>query len=185
MKDPKRNIPANNHWTFLDTRLELRPYCCSTASFVEINEEGQTTSHKWFMISRTGCVWRSDRHRRSHGVHGPQPAVAEGRVYASAARDDEGRAAARRKVLIGQGVNRTVTCPAGDTQCFDEKEGHFFQMFDPSEVDRGTRDLGEATGPDDRSRGLHGTATLMPDGTAFFAGENREALVRPDDPRFP
>jgi hypothetical protein len=35
------------------------------------------------------------------------------------------------------------------------------------------------------SRGLHGTATLMPDGTALFAGENREALVRPDDPRFP
>jgi hypothetical protein len=35
------------------------------------------------------------------------------------------------------------------------------------------------------SRGLHGTATLLPDGTAFFAGENREALVRPDDPSFP
>ncbi len=35
------------------------------------------------------------------------------------------------------------------------------------------------------SRGLHGTATLLPDGTVFFAGENREALVRPDDPSFP
>lgn len=35
------------------------------------------------------------------------------------------------------------------------------------------------------SRGLHGTATLLPDGSVFFAGENREALVRPDDPSFP
>ena len=35
------------------------------------------------------------------------------------------------------------------------------------------------------SRGLHGTATLLPDATVFFAGENREALVRPDDPSFP
>jgi hypothetical protein len=25
----------------------------------------------------------------------------------------------------------------------------------------------------------------LPDGTVFFAGENREALVRPDDPSFP
>ncbi len=35
------------------------------------------------------------------------------------------------------------------------------------------------------SRGLHGTATVLPDGTVLFAGENREALVRPDDPSFP
>jgi len=35
------------------------------------------------------------------------------------------------------------------------------------------------------SRGLHGTATLLPDASVFFAGENREELVRPDDPSFP
>jgi hypothetical protein len=35
------------------------------------------------------------------------------------------------------------------------------------------------------SRGLHGTATLLPDGSVFFAGENREALVRSDDPSYP
>ena len=62
---------------------------------------------------------------------------------------------------------------------FEEREGLHFQMFDP------------ATGSVTRlarttvSRGLHGTATLLPDGSVFFAGENREALVRPDDPSFP
>ncbi|MGH7465587.1 MAG: galactose oxidase-like domain-containing protein [Longimicrobiales bacterium] len=35
------------------------------------------------------------------------------------------------------------------------------------------------------SRGLHGTASLLPDGSVFFAGEHREALVRPDDPSYP
>jgi len=35
------------------------------------------------------------------------------------------------------------------------------------------------------SRGLHGTATLLPDASVFFAGENREALIQPDDPSFP
>ena len=52
-------------------------------------------------------------------------------------------------------------------------------MFDPDTG--GIRRLARTT----VSRGLHGTATLLPDGTVFFAGENREALVRPDDPSFP
>jgi hypothetical protein len=34
-------------------------------------------------------------------------------------------------------------------------------------------------------RALHGTAILLPDASVFFVGENREALVRPDDPSFP
>jgi hypothetical protein len=77
-------------------------------------------------------------------------------------------------------VNRSPNCTVDGRPCtFEEKEGHHFQMFDP------------ATGSVERlakttvSRGLHGTATLLPDASVFFAGENREALVRPDDPSFP
>jgi len=84
------------------------------------------------------------------------------------------------KVLIGHGVNRSPNCMVDGRPCtFEEREGHHFQMFDP------------ATGSVERlakttvSRGLHGTATLLPDASVFFAGENREALVRPDDPSFP
>ena len=185
MKDPNRNIPATNHWTFLDKGLELRPYCCSTASFVEIDEDGKTTSHKWFMISGqdgsgdpTGTVEvmeftdPSPRWRRVGSILQP---LATTKVVLL----PDGQ------VLIGQGVNRSVTCPAGDTQCFDEKEGHFFQIFDPSVVDRGLEISMKRLAMTTVSRGLHGTATLMPDGTVFFAGENREALIRPDDPRFP
>ena len=84
------------------------------------------------------------------------------------------------KVLIGQGVNRSPGCNVDGRPCtFEEREGLHFQMFDPStgKVER----LARTT----VSRGLHGTATLLPDATVFFAGENREALVRPDDPSFP
>src|SRR5207247_2426359 len=84
------------------------------------------------------------------------------------------------KVLIGQGVNRSPGCNVDGRPCtFDEREGHHFQMFDP-ETGSVTR-LAKTT----VSRGLHGTATLLPDASVFFAGENREALVRPDDPSFP
>ena len=185
IKDPKRNIPASNHWTFLDKGAEVRPYCCSTASFVEIDTNGQTTSHKWFMISGedaagdpTGTVEvmeftdPSPRWRKVGSILQP---LATTKVVLL----PDGQ------VLVGQGVNRSVTCPAGDTECFDQKEGHFFQMFDPGVVDQGLDIAMKRLARTTVSRGLHGTATLMPDATVFFAGENREALVRPDDPRFP
>ncbi len=83
-------------------------------------------------------------------------------------------------VLIGQGVNRTGACTVGGRPCtFAEREGHQFQMLNP--VTGMVKGLASTT----VSRGLHGTATLLPDASVFFAGENREALVRPDDPSFP
>ncbi len=60
-----------------------------------------------------------------------------------------------------------------------QDRGLRFQMFDPSTGS--ITKLAKTT----VSRGLHGTATLLPDASVFFAGENREALVRPDDPSFP
>src|SRR5688500_1934913 len=84
------------------------------------------------------------------------------------------------KILIGQGVNRSPNCTVDGRPCtFEEKEGHHFQMFDPATA--AVTRLSKTT----VSRGLHGTATLLPDASVFFAGENREALVHPDDPAFP
>jgi hypothetical protein len=180
LRDPKRDIPAKNHWTLLDTALEVRPYCCPTASLMELDGDGRTTSHKWFMISgqdaagnQTGTVEEIEftdavpKWKRVGEIQ--QPLATTKTVLLP-----DG------KVLIGQGLNRSPTCSVGGRPCtYDEKEGLHFQMFDPA--DGSTRRLTKTT----VSRGLHGTATLLPDASAFFAGENREALVRPDDPSFP
>ena len=180
LKDPKRDVPAKNHWKLIDTASEVRPYCCPTASLIEIDGNGHTLSHKWFMISgqdangeQTGTVEVID-------FIDPNPrwkivgSILQPLATTKAVLLPDG------KVLIGQGVNRSSNCNVGGRPCtFEEKEGLHFQMFDP------------ATGAVTRlarttvSRGLHGTATLLPDGSIFFAGENREALVRPDDPSFP
>ena len=185
MKDPKRGIPAKNHWTFVDKGAELRPYCCSTASLVEINADGVTTSHKWFMISGQDAAGDPTGTVEVMEFTDPAPKWKKVGSILQPLATTKVVLLPDGQVLIGQGVNRSVTCPAGDTECFDEKEGHFFQMFDPAVVDSGlditTKRLARTT----VSRGLHGTATLLPDGSVFFAGENREALVRPDDPRFP
>jgi Galactose oxidase-like, Early set domain/Kelch motif len=180
LKDRKRDVPAKNHWTLVDTALEVRPYCCPTASLLEIDANGHTVSHKWFMISgqnesgdQTGTVeeieFTDARPRWKKVGNILQPLATTKAVLLP-----DG------KVLIGQGVNRSANCSVDGRPCtYEEKEGLHFQMFDPA-TGSVTR-LAKTT----VSRGLHGTATLLPDASVFFAGENREALVRPDDPSFP
>lgn len=180
MNDPNRNVPAKNHWTLVDTASEVRPYCCPTASLIEIGNNGQTVSHKWFMISgndadgdQTGTVEEIDFADKN-----PQweivGAIQQPLATTKAVLLPDG------KVLIGQGVNRSPNCTVDGRPCtYEEKEGLHFQMFDP--VTGSVTILARTT----VSRGLHGTATLLPDGSVFFAGENREALIRPDDPNFP
>jgi hypothetical protein len=184
MKDPAREIPAKNHWTFIDKGAEVRPYCCSTASLMELDKNGRTVSHKWFMISgqdeagrQTGTVEViefTDPLPRWKTVGSIQQPLSTTKV----ALLPDGN------VLIGQGraaAACTIPLPDGTTRpcTFAEREGHYFQLMDPSTAS--VRRLAKTT----VSRGLHGTATLLPDATVFFAGENREALVRPDDPSFP
>ena len=180
LKDPNRNVPAKNHWKLIDTASEVRPYCCPTASLIEIDGNGHTLSHKWFMISgqdadgnQTGTVEVID-------FADPNPRwrfvgnILQPLATTKAVLLPDG------KVLIGQGVNRSSNCNVEGRPCtYEEREGLHFQMFDPSAGS--ITKLARTT----VSRGLHGTATLLPDGSVFFAGENREALVRPDDPSFP
>jgi hypothetical protein len=184
LKDPNRDTPAKNHWRLLDTAQEVRPYCCPTASLIEIDADGHTVSHRWFMISgqdadgeQTGTVEEIEftdanpRWRKVGDILQPLSTT-------KAVLLPDG------KVLIGQGVNRSGNCTVvegGVTRpcTFAEREGHHFQLFDPA------TGLITKLAKTTVSRGLHGTATLLPDGSVFFAGENREALVRPDDPSFP
>lgn len=172
LSDPNRDIPGQNHWELLATASEVRPYCCPTASLIAIDDDGHTVSHRWFMISGTSAsgptatiegIDFTDASPRWTTVGGLIHPLTTTKVVVL----PDG------KVFIGQGLNR------GSARPFEEREGLRFQMFDP--------DTGVTTGlaRTTVSRGLHGTATLLPDATVFVAGENREDLVRPDDPAFP
>jgi hypothetical protein len=180
LRDPNRNVPAKNHWTLLDTALEVRPYCCPSASLLEIDGSGHTVSHKWFMISGRDASGAQTGTVESIEFTDPAPrwervgSILQPLATTKAVLLPDG------KVLIGQGLNRSPGCTVDGRPCtYAEKEGLHFQMFDPA--NGSIRKLAKTT----VSRGLHGTATLLPDASVFFAGENREALVRPDDPAFP
>jgi hypothetical protein len=183
MTDPNRSVPSQNHWRALDEAEEVRPYCCPTATLLEINADGVTVSHKWLMISgqkegrQTGTVEVIDF------THATPQWQTLGSIQQPLA-TTKAVVLPNGKVLIGHGVNRSGECTINEggvtRPCtFGEREGHHFQLLDPATGD--VRRLARTT----VSRGLHGTATLLPDATVFFAGENREALVRPDDESYP
>ena len=180
MKDPKREAAAKNHWTLLDTASEVRPYCCPTASQIEIDQDGHTVSHKWFMISGQDASGNQTGTVESIDFADPRPRWRKVGTILQPLATTKAVLLPDGKVLIGHGLNRSPSCNVDGRPCtYDEREGLNFQMFDPATGS--VTKLGKTT----VSRGLHGTGTLLPDATVFFAGETREALVRPDDPSFP
>src|SRR5688500_15385088 len=110
LRDPKRDTPAKNHWRLIDTASEVRPYCCPTASLIEIDDRGRTKSHRWFQISgrdsngdQTGTVEvveftdANPRYRIVGSILQPLSTT-------KAVLLPDG------KVLIGQDVNRSDNC---------------------------------------------------------------------------
>jgi hypothetical protein len=133
LRDPNRNIPAKNHWTLLDTGSEVRPYCCPTASLIEIDGDGHTVSHRWFMISGTNADGDQTGTVEVMDFTDANPqwqivgSILQPLATTKAVLLPDG------KVLIGQGVNRSPNCTVDGRPCtFEEKEGHHFQMFDPA-----------------------------------------------------
>lgn len=174
LRDPNRNIPAENHWTLLSEAAVDRHYCCPTASMLETDKHGRTVTHKWFMFSgrnrATPAAFTATIEEIDFTDPSPQWRQVGNLIHPSTT--SKAVVLPDGKVVIGNGL-----FPQGAT--FDERAGLRYQLFDPA--DGTTRPMAKTTVP----RGLHGTATLLPDGTVLFAGENREALVRPDDPSFP
>src|SRR5713101_5440644 len=179
MKDPNRNIPAKNHWTLLDTAREVRPYCCPTASVVEIDGNGHTVSHKWIMISGQDPQGRPTATIEAIDFAEPSPRWRAAGQLAYPLTTRKAVVLPDGKVLLGQGLNRGLASVGDRFLDFERREGLRFHMYDPATG--AVTPLARTT----VSRGLHGTATLLPDGTVFFAGENREALIQANDPSFP
>ncbi len=179
MKDPNRNVVAKNHWTLLDTAQEVRPYCCPTATIIEIDGDGQTVSHKWIMISGEDASGAPTATIEAIDFAEPIPRWRPAGQLAYPLTTRKAVVLPDGKVLLGQGLNRGLATVGDPVLDFERREGLRFHMYDPETG--AVTPLARTT----VSRGLHGTATLLPNGTVFFAGENREALVQANDPSFP
>jgi hypothetical protein len=179
MKDPARDVPAKNHWTLLDATRETRAYCCPTASLVEIDGDGKTLSHKWFMISGQTTTGGATDTIEVIDFAEQTPAWKPAGKLPYALTTRKAVVLPDGKVLLGHGLNRSLASVGDPVLDYERREGLRFHVYDP--VTFAITALAKTT----VSRGLHGTATLLPDATVLFAGENREALVRANDPSFP
>ncbi len=172
LRDPARDVVAEKHWTLRGETQVNRHYCCPTASMVKTDRSGKTLSHRWLMISGrndAGAIV-STIEAIDFAAKSPRWRPAGNLIHPSVT--SKAVVLPDGMVLIGHG-----TFAQGAT--FEERAGLRFQLYDPATGT--TRGLAKTT----VVRGLHGTATLLPDATVFFAGENREALIRTDDPSFP
>ncbi len=179
LKDPNRNLSAQNHWTLVDTASEVRAYCCPTASQIEIDGNGHTVSHKWFMISGQSPTGSPTATIEAIDFAEPSPRWRPAGQLAYPLTTRKAVVLPDGKVLLGQGLNRGLASVGDSVLDFERREGLRFHMYDPATG--AVTPLARTT----VSRGLHGTATLLPNASVFFAGENREALVQPNDPSFP
>jgi hypothetical protein len=179
LRDPQRDVPGSRHWTLLDTAAEVRPYCCPTASLVEIDAAGHTVSHRWLMISGQDAAGRPTATIEMIDFAEPSPRWRKVGELLHPLTTSKAVVLPDGTILVGHGLNRGLPSTGDPALDFERREGLRFQLFDPATGV--TRPLARTT----VSRGLHGTATLLPDGSVFFAGENREALVRPNDPSYP
>ena len=173
-------MPAKNHWTLVDTASEVRPYCCPTASLIEIDDDGQTISHKWFMISGQDATATRPAPSRSSNSPIANPRWRKVGSILQPLSTTKAVLLPDGKVLIGQGVNRSRECTVDGGRARTTKRKAFTSRCSIPATARHS-----ATREDDglARPAWHGDAAAGR--TVFFAGENREALVRPDDPSFP
>jgi hypothetical protein len=52
--DPARNIPAENHYTHVDTTEFRYPYCCGFANILKIGPDGKTKNHFYIQVAGQG-----------------------------------------------------------------------------------------------------------------------------------
>jgi len=184
MKDPAREIPAKNHWTFIDKGAEVPPLLCSTASLIEIDRNGRTVSHKWFMISAR-MQQGADRTVEVIEFNRLDAEMENGGLDSAALATTKVALLPDGSVLIGQGVNRAangcnIPLPAVQRDRARSRSGR--SLFPADGSGDGIR---ETACKNDGFSWASRDRDMLPDATVFFAGENREALVRPDDPSFP
>jgi hypothetical protein len=179
LKDPNRDVAAKDHWELLDKASEVRPYCCPTASLIEIDDDGHTVSHKWLMISGLDANRRPTATVEMIDFTDSSPRWKKIGELLFPLTTTKAVVLPTGKILIGQGLNRGLASTGDPVLDFERREGLRFQMFDPA------TGISTPLARTTISRGLHGTATLLPDASVFFAGENREALVQSNDPSYP
>ena len=169
MADPNRNIPAENHWTHIDTAQNGYGYCCGTGDFVELDENGNTKSHKWFVID--GNVAGSGT--RTADIEGIDFTDENPEFKVVAQTYQAGRFVHGVMLPDGTLAIRGGAGPGGGT--YELRNYTKWAIFNPK--NNSYKTLAKTT----HAGSIHLTVNLMPDGTVITMAGDRASMVRLGD----
>jgi hypothetical protein len=172
-RDPNRNIPAENHWTHIDTAKNEYGYCCGMADILKIGPEGKTVSHKWIAVN--GAIGRgnpgagtrtADIEMIDFADPVPKWSVV-GQTY------QPGSNIHVVPLPDGTAIFRGGSGPGGGT--YELRNYTKYQLFNPE--DKTLKVLAKST----HLGGLHKTVMLLPDATVIAMAGDRTAMVSVGD----
>lgn len=167
--DPDRNIPAENHWTHIDTAKNQYGYCCGMADILRIGPKGETLSHRWYAVN--GAIGRGQpgAGTRTNEIEMIDLADPAPRWAVVAQTYQPGSNVHVVPLPDGTVVLRGGVGPGGGT--YELRNYTKFQLLDPK--DNSVRILAKST----HLGGLHKTVMLLPDATVIAMGGDRSAMV--------
>jgi hypothetical protein len=173
-KDPARNIPAENHWTHVDTAKDAHDYCCGMSDIVKIGPNGKTLAHTWTVFG--GKV------PRGQPEEGDRTATVEGLDFTDPAPTFEEKASLRipcfgcyatalpdGKVLVNAGAG-----PGG--QSYEDRHNTKYQLFDPD-----ANTIQTLAKSSFITSNFHCSVVLLPTAETLTMGCDRSSLVQVGD----
>lgn len=168
-KDPNRNIPAENHWTHIDTAKDNHGYNSGMATLVKIGPKGETLSHKFVVMGGT----LANSNTRTADIEmidlvQPNPQFVLQQPMYQPATNIHAVMLPDGKVLLRGGAG-----PGGAS--FETANMTRHMLFNPA--DGTTTTLAKST----FLGALHKTVMLLPDATTIAMAGDRSAMVAVGD----
>jgi hypothetical protein len=176
-RDPNRNIPAENHWTHVNTLKNQYIYCCGVADILKIGPNGKTVSHTWTTVNgaiglgNPGAGDRTDEvETMNWNDPSPQWRVLPQRTY------QPGTTIHAVPLPDGTIVLRGGSGPGGGS--YELRNYTKYQLVN---IEDGTvRVMSKTT----HLGGLHKAVFVMPDASIISMAGDRTAMVALGDRRF-
>ena len=176
-RDPNRNIPAEHHWTHINTAKNQYIYCCGTADILTIGPNGKTVSHTWTTVNGAIGLGNPGAGERTDEVEtmdwndpNPQWRVLPQRTY------QPGTTIHAVPLPDGTIVLRGGSGPGGGTY-----ELLNYTKYQLVNIQEGTvRVMTKTT----HLGGLHKTVFVTPDAALISMAGDRTAMVSRGDRRF-
>lgn len=168
-RDANRNIPAENHWTYVATAKNEYGYCCGMADILRIGPDGKTLSHKWIAVNGAIGAGKPGAGTRTADVEmidfkDPSP---QWRVVAQTYQPGSNIHVV--PLPDGNVLFRGGSGPGGGT--YELKNYTRYQLFNPDDLS--LRVLAKST----QLGGLHKTVMLLPDASVISMAGDRTLMV--------